>query len=289
MGTFDGVHLGHQAILRRTAALARRRRLPSLAVTFLRPPRLFFAPQKGPHLLTLPPEKEALLKSFGIRHVEALRFGKSLASLSAERFFQRHFLRRYNAREIVVGYNFAFGKGREGDVDFLRARGRALGIPVHVVGPVSLRGRAVSSGQVRDHLRAGELEAANRKLGYPYFLSGRVVRGAGLGRRLGFPTANLKVPGDKLAPPGVFAVKAALPDGRVRRGMCNVGVRPTLKRPSLEPAVEVHLLDFSGRLVGKRLRLEFIKKIRNERKFPSLRRLAAQLRRDERSARRALG
>jgi riboflavin kinase/FMN adenylyltransferase len=288
MGTFDGVHRGHQAILKRTTDLARRRGLPSLAVTFHRPPRLFFFPPEGPSLLSLLSEKIELLKSFGIQHVEALRFGKSLARMSAEKFFERYFLRRYRVKEIVVGYNFGFGRDRQGDTRFLERHGAARGIPVRVVSPVTLQGVPISSEQIRHALRHGRLDEANRRLGYDYFVEGVVVRGDGRGRTLGFPTANLEVSPEKIVPPGVFAVRATLAGGLVRRGMCNVGTRPTLNEPRPRATVEVHLLDFWGNLVGKPLRLEFVKKIRAERRFDSWEALSRRLRSDERSARRAL-
>jgi riboflavin kinase/FMN adenylyltransferase len=286
MGTFDGVHRGHQAILRKTVRLARRLRVPAVAVTFARPPRLFFKPQAGPSLLTLLPEKIALLNRFGVYRVEALTFDRRLARLDAGSFFERFFLRRFRAKAIVVGYNFAFGRGREGDTSFLKRRGAAEGIAVRVVQPVRSGPEPVSSGRVRDRLRAGDLSKANVKLGYPYFIHGRVKRGAGLGRKLGYPTANLEIDREKLVPPGVFAVRVALPVGARRGGMCNVGVRPTVGGRRL--VTEVHLFGFRGVLTGRVLRVEFIKKLRSERKFASLARLAAQLRRDAAAARRAL-
>jgi riboflavin kinase / FMN adenylyltransferase len=288
VGTFDGVHRGHQAILRRAARLARRHRLQSVALTFARPPRLFFSPQPGPQLLTLPSEKARILKDLGMDRVEILRFDQRLARLSAADFFQRFLIRRFRARHIVVGYNFLFGRGREGDTAFLREAGKKIGVRVHVVAPVGLQGAPVSSGQIRRHLAEGDLVLARRKLARPYEATGRVKTGQGLGRRLGFPTANVELPPEKIVPPGVFAVRVTLPDGRQRPGLCNVGVRPTLREKRPRRTVEVHILDFSGDLRGKVVRVEFLIKLREEKKFGSLAALARQLQKDAARARRRL-
>jgi riboflavin kinase / FMN adenylyltransferase len=285
MGTFDGVHRGHRAVLRRTAELAARHRLPSIAVTFARPPRLYFFPEKGPSLLTLLPEKIRLLKECGIDRVAVLPFGRAMAGLSAKDFFRRFFLERFRAKEIVVGYNFGFGRSRSGDTRFLEAEGRRHGVGIHVIPPVCLQEVPVSSGQIRGHLLAGDLARANRKLGYPYSLTGRVVRGQGVGKKLGFPTANLKIAPTKIVPPGVFAVRVTPPSGKTKFGLCNAGTRPTLRGRG-EFSVEVHVLDFRGSLAGSVLRVEFLKKLRQEKKFSSLEALSAQIARDERAARR---
>jgi riboflavin kinase/FMN adenylyltransferase len=286
IGTFDGVHRGHQTILRRAAGMARRMGIPALAVTFHQPPRLFFFPSDGPVLITLLSEKADLLRSYGIDRMEALRFGKDLAALSADAFFDRYLLARFGARALVVGYNFGFGRGRQGDTRFLERRGAEAGIPVVVVPPVCDRGVPVSSGRVREHLFHGDLAAARRLTGHAHSVSGRVVRGDGLGRRLGFPTANLRVDPAKIVPPGVFAARAVLPDGRVRRAMCNVGTRPTVRGAGGERRVEAHLLDFSGDLRGMSLRLEFAARLREEKAFDGLPALVRQLGRDKARLRR---
>jgi riboflavin kinase/FMN adenylyltransferase len=288
MGTFDGVHRGHRAVLAKAVERGKALGVPALAMTFNRPPRLFFFPQPGAALLTLPDEKASLFHDLGIKRVDVLPFGKALARLTAEDFFDRYVRRRWKAREIVVGYNFGFGRGRRGDPRFLEEKGRAGGLPVHVVPPVTLRGVPVSSESIRTHLRAGELAKANAKLGYDYFVTGKVVRGHGRGRTLGVPTANVDVAEEKIVPRGVFAVRVRLPNGKRRKGMANVGVRPTMAVPDPRPALEVHLFGFQGNLVGKTLEVSFAKKLREERKFPSFQALARQLRRDAAAARSAL-
>lgn len=286
IGTFDGVHLGHQRLL----AVARRRadRLNGdvLAVAFEKPPRLFFAPQPPPYLLTSPEEKERLLRCFGADRVATIPFSKNVANQTADQFFQRWMRKRWNAAEIVVGFNFCFGKGREGTVDSLAARAKAEGVVVHGVGPVRDRSGVVSSGRIRPLIADGRIEESQRLLGHDYPLEAPVVRGRGVGRRWGFPTANLDVSEEKILPSGVFAVQVVLPTGVDRKGLLNVGVRPTFRERFPRRSVEVHLLDFAGDLVGRRLRLGFIKKLRDEKKFPSVQSLARQIRLDEIAARR---
>jgi riboflavin kinase / FMN adenylyltransferase len=279
LGTFDGVHKGHQALLKKASARARALKVPLIAVAFRKPPRLFFSPAKEPSLLTTPVEKEALFRRFGADRTVLLSFDKKMAKLSARDFFDRYVRRLWKAREIVVGYDFGFGRGREGTTESLTALGREHGIAVHVVPALKRGGEVISSGAVRRDLAEGKLSAAARKLGYAPFVTAKVVRGKGLGRRLGFPTANLAVDADKILPPGVFAVRVTLPDGSVRRGMANVGVRPTVDGGGLRSA-EVHLLDFKGTLPGKTLRMEFLRRLRGERRFPSVEALTRQLHRD---------
>jgi riboflavin kinase/FMN adenylyltransferase len=288
MGTFDGVHRGHRAIIKKAVASARALGCPSLAMTFHHPPRLFFHPSPAPSLLTLPSEKETLLKSLGIDRVVAQEFGGRLAALSAETFYDRTIRLRWRTREIVVGYNFHFGHERRGNAAFLEERSEVSGIPVHVIAPVTWRGSLVSSGAIREHLKAGELTQANAKLGYEYFVTAPVVKGEGLGRRLGFPTANLAVPPEKIVPYGVFAVRVFLPGGGMKGGMANVGFRPTLREPHPRRTVEVNVFGFKGSLVGKTLRVSFVKKLREEKRFPSLDHLKRRLRLDADAARAAL-
>ncbi|OGR83933.1 MAG: riboflavin biosynthesis protein RibF [Elusimicrobia bacterium RIFCSPHIGHO2_01_FULL_64_10] len=289
IGTFDGVHRGHREILRACAAHARRLELPSVAVTFQIPPRLFFIPTAAPSLLTGVEEKRELILDCGIDRVCVLHFGRGLARLSAGEFFERVLVKRFRARRIVVGYNFGFGRNREGDVRFLEAAGRRRGVGVTVIGPLCAGRVPVSSGRIRDCLRSGGLEEANRLLGRPYSITGRVVRGSGLGRRLGFPTANLSVPAERILVPGVFAVRAAVGTGAKRGlpGVCNVGWQPTVPGRDRDrpPRAEVHLLGFRGGLYGRTLRVDFIRKLRDEKTFADMDSLKEQMARDAKRAR----
>lgn len=287
MGTFDGVHLGHQSILRRAVERAKKLGLPTFAMTFIRPPRLHFSPQPGPQILTTAEEKKELLCSFGIDRVRAYNFDESFARLSAKEFYKKYIVGRFHAREIVVGYNFAFGRGREGTIQVLRQLGTQSGLSVHIMPPFRLKGRNVSSGRIRRDILLGKVEVANRRLGFAYFATGRVASGRGLGRRLGYPTANLIIPREKILPLGVFAVRVHLPDGKTRGGMCNVGFHPTVGR-SADLSVEVNLFNYKAKLVGKNLRIYFVKRIRAEKKFASLEELSKQLRKDESAAKRIL-
>jgi riboflavin kinase/FMN adenylyltransferase len=285
LGTFDGVHRGHQHLLSVACRRARAIKGDVLAVAFDRPPRLFFSPVESPTLLTTPREKDDLFFHYGANRVETLSFSQNLARLSADKFIENYLVKKWRATELVVGFNFCFGQGREGDVRFLIRRGKERGIRVHAVGPVRDRKGVISSGRIRPLVAAGRLPEATRLLGHPYTLEASVVRGRGVGKRLGFPTANLRVGEDKILPSGVFAVDVVLPTGVERRGLLNVGIRPTFKDKNPSRSVEVHLLDFTGDLRGRSLRVRWMKKLRDERKFPSIKALVNQLARDERSAR----
>ena len=281
VGTFDGVHRGHQKIFKKVARLAQKTGARPAAITFNIPPRLFFFPSREPSLLTTVQEKADRLKSCGIQKVRVLEFNKSLARISAEKFFEKFILKELGARQIVIGYNFGFGKNREGDPRFLESLGRKHGIKVHVIPPVTFRSVPVSSGKIRDALKAGDLKSANDLLGYSYFLTGKVVPGQKLGAKLGFPTANIAVPPEKITPPGVYAVRVTTPVGKTYGGMCNVGFRPTVAGNGAgQRSVEVPLFGFTGSLYGKTLKVEFVRKLRDEVSFPGLDALRRQLFRD---------
>jgi len=287
LGTFDGVHRGHQTLL----ALARRRadalRGEVLAVAFERPPRVYFRPETTVPRLTSPAEKEEWLRRFGADRVEHLRFGPGLARMRAREFLEARVLRRWKAREVVVGFNFFFGRGREGTPAFLKTEGARRGIRAHAVPALAEGGRPVSSGGIRERLAAGDVRTAHRWLGHPYTLLAAVRRGRGLGRKLGFPTANLATDGEKLLPPGVYAVWVDLPNGVRRGGVLNIGVRPTVVRKG-RPTAEVHVLDYTGLLPGRRLRLEWVAFLRPEKRFASLDALRRQIAADAAAARRLL-
>lgn len=281
LGTFDGVHRGHGKLVRSLLRLAARRRLRSLVVLFERPPRFHFRPESSTPLLTLPRERERLLRSLGVDRVETLRFGPRWAAMSHENFFEGYLLRRLGAAGLLVGPDFAFGRGRLGDVAWLRSACRSRGLSLWVGPLLRARGRKISSTRIRELVSAGRVEDAARLLGRPYSLEGRVTRGRGLGRKLGFPTANLRVDPGKLLPRGVFQVRARLPgSARARPGVCNVGTRPSAGGGPL--SVEVHLPGFSGDLYGCVLGVEFLRRLRSERKFPSLEALKRQIARDVR-------
>lgn len=287
LGTFDGVHRGHQSLL----SLARRRadalKGHVLAVAFERPPRVYFRPEKKVPRLTSPLEKEEWLRHYGADRVEHVRFGPRWARMSAREFIDARVVRRWKAREVVVGFNFFFGRGREGTPAFLAAEAARRGVRAHAVPAVVEGARPVSSGGIRECLAAGDLRAAHRWLGHPYTVMAEVRRGRGLGRTLGFPTANLTVDREKLLPPGVYAVWVDLPNGVRRGGVLNVGVRPTVERNG-RPTAEVHIFDYTGLLPGRRLRVEWVARLRSEKRFVSRNALRRQIATDAARARRLL-
>ncbi len=286
IGTFDGVHRGHSAILRKAVRLARRKGWEPAVLTFRIPPRHYFKPDTKPFLLSTSAEKKALCASLGIRKVVELDFNAAMARMSAADFFEKLIVRKLKAVAVLVGYNFGFGKGREGNTELLLRLGRERGVQVVVMPEIRLRAAKVSSGRIRALLARGDVRKAARLLGHPYCAAGTVVRGDGRGKTLGFPTANLRIDPLKIVPAGVFAVRCEISGARPARrfaGMCNVGVRPTFTRGALSSA-EVHLLGFSGNLYGRTLRLEFVRKLRPERRFAGPGALRRQLEIDRRNA-----
>lgn len=282
LGTFDGVHRGHQKLVRRLLADAKRWRLRPTAVVFDRPPRFFFHPELGTPLATTVEERRELLLAMGVASVRVLPFNRHMAHVPHTRFFEDYILRRCRAGGLLVGPDFAFGRGRKGDIAWLSRACDLLGLKLGVLPIARAGGLKIGSTRIRELLLEGEVREAARLLGRLHFVEGEVARGDGLGRRLGAPTANLRVPEQKLAPPGVFQVRV-LPLGKL--GACNVGVRPTVAGVG-ERRVEVHVLDWKKDLYGRRLRLEFLRRIRPERKFPSLDALREQIAKDVRAARR---
>jgi len=284
IGNFDGVHLGHQALLAgaRERAKAGGDRDVAL-VTFEPLPRAWFDPECAPPRLAGPAEKLRRVRELGVDLTWMLRFNDALAGLSARDFVERMLVRGLNARAVVVGGDFRFGRGREGDLPLLRTLGEALGFETVEVPPVRHEGERVSSTAIRAALRDGDLARARSMLGRPYAVSGRVVRGQRLGRKLGYPTANIRPWGGATPLSGVFAVRSRLAGGPWRDGVASVGVRPAVGGG--EPLVEVHLFDFDGDLYGRRLETRFLERLRDEAHFDSLDALVAQMKNDEAQAR----
>lgn len=282
LGTFDGVHRGHRKLFNDVVKRARLLGLTPAAITFTVPPRLFFFPSPEASLLTTIDEKKQLLKECGIEKIYVLKFDARLARMSAKTFFGKYIAGLGFAREVIVGYNFGFGKNREGDTRFLETAGRKAGIGVKILPPIVAGAVPVSSGRIREALKQGSLEQANSLLGAPYSVTGRVMKGRNLGQKLGFPTANLETARDKIVPLGVFAVKAEIEGERKTwDGMANSGFRPTIEGGiSKKLFLEVHLFDFSGNLYGKTLKIRLLHKLRNEKVFDSLAELTHQLKKD---------
>lgn len=279
VGTFDGVHRGHWAVLQEIRQRAEDRQGRSVLVTFHPHPLRIVRPEHAPLLLTTPREKREILAQSGLDYVVFVPFTNALKALSPEAFVDQVLLERVGMDELVIGYDHGFGKGREGDVDLLRRLGAARGFNVDVVGPVLTGPAPVSSSKIRTWLEAGELQLANEGLHRPYALEGVVEKGEGRGRKLGFPTANLTLLGDhKLVPrPGIYAVTCDLPTGQFM-GALHIGPRPTF--PGSPPTVEVFVLDFDGDLYGETVRLQFHEYLRPVESYDSVDALVAQMHAD---------
>lgn len=300
VGAFDGVHLGHRALLARVRERAKARDLTPLAISFEPIPREFFARGAPVPRLASAREKIEQLGAAGMARLLLLRFDAALAAMSAEAFIEDVLVGRANAREIRVGADFRFGHARRGDVAMLRAFGERHGFAVEVMPDVAVDGERVSSSAIRTHLASGDFDAAARLLGRRFAIGGHVVRGAQLGRKLGWPTANLRL-GRRTAPVGgIFAVRVrvreagAFPQSRIPNpesrlhleawpGVASLGVRPTVH--GTEPLLEAHLFDFDGDLYGRRIEVEFVQKLRDEEKFDDLDAMVRQIDRDAEQAR----
>ncbi|KAA9132544.1 bifunctional riboflavin kinase/FAD synthetase [Marinihelvus fidelis] len=282
IGNFDGVHLGHQALIRRCRQVAGESGRVAV-VTFEPLPRAWFSPDTAPPRLAGPAQKLALLQSAGVDLAWVMRFNGRSAALGADDFVTRVLVQGLAATHVVIGHDFRFGCGREGDFDRLRELGRAHGFGVEALAPVQVDGQTVSSTVVRAALTAGRFDQAAAALGRRYTLCGRVIRGRQLGRKLGYPTANVRPPrgGSPLA--GIYAVHARVAGGPWRPGVASLGHRPAVGGG--EALLEVHLFDFDGDLYGQRLETRFVEWIREERNFDDLAALTAQMNNDEDRAR----
>ena len=290
VGVFDGVHAGHQAIIRYLTRRAERQGGRSVVVSFDPHPREVVQGQRVP-LLTTVEERADLLEALGLDRFIVVPFTKDFAALSAEAYVEELLVGQIGLQEIVIGYDHKFGRGRGGDSALLERMGQTHGFMVDVISPqeVEQYGVVSSSAIRRVLLDEGDAEQAAQMLGRPYQLSGVVVEGDRRGRQIGFPTANLKIESDrKLVPKGgVYAVQVGLHgEASSRAGMMNIGTRPTFA--GREMRVEVHLLDFEGDLYGAKLHVEFVRRLRDERPFDSVEALAEQLSQDEARCRRAL-
>lgn len=284
IGVFDGVHAGHQRLLRLAVARARALRGTSVAVTFHPHPQHVLQPATARPLLTTLTMRLRLMAQQGVDVAWVVPFTRAFARLSPEAFFERVLLHHLTLCELVVGENFAFGHQRVGTVAWLQAAGARAGVRVHAVPAVFAGGVPVSSSRVRRAIEAGDLRAIHRFLRRPHVLTGAVVRGRSRGRRLGFPTANLRLPPQILPPPGVYVVRAALAGGIKRwEGVLNLGTRPTFHETRL--VAEAHLFGRPGRLYGSTLEVELLARLRDEQRFPDAAALADQIARDIRRAR----
>ncbi len=286
VGNFDGVHLGHRAILARVIHRARELDCQPVALTFDPHPAKVLNPGSNLRLLTTPAQKIALLQSAGLS-VVVQPFTREFAAIPAREFVRNYFLERLKAREVVVGHDYCFGYKREGNIELLKEMGQTLGFTVQVVWAVEVDNAVVSSSLIRAMLRLGKVREANRLLGRAYGVTGQVVAGKGRGAKLlGVPTANLVSENDLLPASGIYAVWVPMGDRKLP-GVANIGTCPTFDNQEL--TLEVHLINFSGDLYGEVLQVEFVARLREERRFPSIGDLAAQIRDDIAEGQRVLG
>ena len=278
VGSFDGVHLGHRAMIAELRKVADERGLPLVAVTFARHPRLLFDGSCKPFLLTQNGEKESLFSELGVDVLVKLDFDTCMASMCAERFMREVLVDTLGVKLLGVGYDHRFGKPCEGEcLEQYVSYGNALGVEVIGLSPFTLDGNKVSSTVVRKALAAGDVAQANSLLGYNYRLTGCVVTGAGIGRGLGFPTANVQL-GDemKMLPlDGVYEVDI-LHGGERLKGVMNIGVKPTIGENMLR-TIEVHIIDFSGDLYGQVITVELVRRLRGELQFANVQALKLQI------------
>jgi len=310
IGVFDGVHLGHQQVIRQAVGDAAQHEGLSVVITFDRHPAAVLAPARVPPLIYPPAKKMRAIASLGPDTVCVIHFDKAFSEITGEEFIRGLARDCRKIQSLSVGRAFTFGHGRSGNVALLHALGRELHFAVHALAEVSLDGQPVSSTRVRAAVRAGRFARAGQMLGRPYTLCGRVIQGSGVGRQIGVPTANLDAAGLVVPPTGVYAARAFV-GGRSHAAAVNIGCRPTVA-PAAPPIqgeeqqrrrgsaalpssaappiqVEAHLLDFAGDIYGEEVELAFLKKLRNEEKFPSLAALREQIHRDLARARELSG
>jgi riboflavin kinase/FMN adenylyltransferase len=288
IGNFDGVHLGHLAMLAELKRAAGRRDVPACVLTFEPHPREFFAPDRAPVRLTSMREKLELLAASGVDRVHVCRFNYDFAQITAEDFIERVLVRGLGARWVLVGDDFRFGARRAGDYGVLKQAAQRLGFEVTALASVTRDGERVSSTAVRDALSAGNLARAGQLLGRPYSISGRVVRGDGVGRKLGFPTANVMMKHNRPPLAGIFAVRLHGAAQDPLAGVASLGVRPTVKQGGA-PVLEVHALDFAADLYRRHVRVDFLHKFRDEEKYSDLATLTRQIGLDVENARAYFG
>jgi len=286
VGAFDGVHLGHRALLERVDARAREQGLVPMAISFEPIPREFFARGAPVPRLGSVREKIERIGDAGMARLLLLRFDAALAAMEAEDFVEHVLVERCDVREIWVGADFRFGHNRRGDVAMLEKLGARRGFAAHTLPDITIDGERVSSSAIRAHLAAGEFDDAARLLGRTFSIGGHVVRGAQLGRKLGYPTANIRL-GRRVSPVGgIFAVRVRGVDAQPMPGVASLGIRPMVD--GTEPLLEAHLFDFDGDLYGRRIDIEFVAKLRDEAKFADLDAMVRQIDRDAEEAREIL-
>lgn len=285
IGKFDGVHLGHQAVLQNVLVEAKKRNLPAAVMVFEPQPEEFFAPNRAPARLSLLRDKYLALKRLGVHRLICVRFCAEFSSMSAQNFISDLLVKQLGVTFLAVGDDFKFGVGRSGDFSMLHSQAAAQGFDVVSTQSFRMDNNRISSTAIRDALSVGDFDLANAMLGRPFEIAGNVVHGEQNGRKIGFPTANILLKRQKSPISGVFAVKVHYNNKRYN-GVANVGHRPTLNGKRMQ--LEAHLFDFEQDLYSKYLRVEFVSKIRDEIKFSDFETLTAQINKDAEQAKRLL-
>lgn len=283
IGVFDGVHRGHQAILRQLIEGAHHNSAASLVVTFYPHPAVVLGKIENPRYLTSPQERARLLGDAGVDMIITLPFTLQMAALSAEEFM-RWVSSRFKIKQLLAGSDFALGKGREGNLTRLKQIGEQMGFGLQVIQPVLLDGERISSSLIRNHLQKGEVHQASRLLGRYYRISGSVVHGDGRGKQLGFPTANLRFWEEQLLPAGGVYATWAWVNGVRYPSVTNLGFRPTFDQRNPQPHLETHLLDFQQNLYNQSIALDFVQHLRPEIRFSSVNALIQQVNQDKKTA-----
>lgn len=287
IGVFDGVHLGHRAVISTSANHATEANGTPIVVTFDPHPTKVLRPQDAPHLITATQHKIALIRDLGVAHLLVLQFDREFAATPPEDFVRQLVMHSHPLREICVGHEWSFGKGRAGNLELLKQLGATDGFEVVGVKAVTVNGEVVSSTAIRRAVANGDLVKATQMLGREYTILGTVIAGEKLGRKLGFPTANISAHSEQFPPNGVYVTEARMA-GSVYRGVANLGYRPTVSSGTPERLLELHLFDLKKDIYGEEVEVRFLRYLRPEQKFENVEALAAQIARDVESARESL-
>lgn len=284
VGVFDGVHLGHQAVISTSARHAQAETGTPVVVTFDPHPMKVLRPQDAPHLLTATQHKIALIRNLGVAHLLIIPFEEQFAATEPEDFVQQLVTHSKPLREICVGHEWSFGKNRRGNLDLLKKLGSRSNFNVVGIPPIKMNGEIVSSTAIRQAVETGDLKRAAEMLGREYTILGTVVKGDNLGSKIGFPTANLSAHSEQFPPNGVYLAEATI-DGAQYPGVINLGYRPTVSIGQSQRVLEIHLLDFNREIYGKDIDVRFISYLRPEKKFENIEALTAQIGADVQQAR----
>ena len=277
LGKFDGVHKGHQKVLRAVKDRAAKLKFPSVVYTFEPHPLKIVTPHKSPLLLTTLKEKIELIKASGIDYLILARFTKEFAAQHPREFVSDILVKQLAVKEVLVGHDYAFGKGKKGTIEYLKKLGQEFGFKVYIIPAYKKRGFIVSSSKIREYIQNGKMKEAARFLGRPYTISGKVIKGRNIGKHLGFPTANIEIHNELIPKDGIYAVRVIL-GNKIYKGAVNVGFAPTFH--TNKRAVEAHIINFKQNIYGKKLKIEFIQRLRGEKTFKSTEGLAIQIKRD---------